>query len=234
MGSVDTMSITVSSAAGGERVRDWLAVALTVGTGSLNVISFLALGKVFASVITGNLVLLAIGLGKPDHTVAVHAGVAVAGYAAGVICGAAVCGQPRDRQPPWPGRVSAALMLELALLCALLGLWQVYGTHPAGAAQLVLLGLSTAAMGVQSSAVNRLAVPGFSSTFLTSTMIRVITELITGPREAVTIKVAALLSLITGALIGTGLVGAVPWLAPAFPVALVAVVLAVAQLRPVW
>jgi uncharacterized membrane protein YoaK (UPF0700 family) len=230
-GSVDSVSRADSGAVGGEEVRDWLAVMLTVGSGSLNAISFLALGKVFTSVITGNLVLLAAGLVKPDHTVVVHAGSAVAGYIAGVIGGATLCGQAHDRQPPWPGRVSAALGLELVLLCALFGGWQASGSQPAGTAQLVLLALGAAAMGVQSSAVNRLAVPGFSSTFLTSTMIRVITELVTGPRENVTIKVAALLSLITGALIGTGLLGAVPGLAPAFPVAVAAGVLLVAELR---
>lgn len=215
-----------------EHVRDRLTIILAVGSGSLNVISFLGLGRVFASVITGNLVLLGIGIGKPDGTVALHAGVATLGYLVGVAAGALISGHPEDGQPPWPRRVSVALLAELALLCGLLAGWELSGAHPAGNAGLTLLSVLTAAMGLQSAAVIRLAVPGYSTTFLTSTLIRTVTELLIGPRERVAIKVAALLSLITGALAGVLLFDNTPRLAPLLALLLVAVVLVLALRLP--
>src|SRR5918998_4441925 len=40
------------------RVRDWLLMALTVSSGAVDAISFLALGNVFTAFMTGNLVFL--------------------------------------------------------------------------------------------------------------------------------------------------------------------------------
>ena len=68
-------------------IRDSLVVVLTLTTGAVDVTSFLALGNVFSSVVTGDLVLLgaAAGTGRPE--LAVHSGVALAGYLAGVMAG---------------------------------------------------------------------------------------------------------------------------------------------------
>lgn len=99
-------------------VRDALAIALAVGTGSLDAISFLALGSVFVSVMTGDLVLLGIAARRGNAALSWHVALAFAGYAAGVSCGTLIAGQPADEQPAWPATVTRALLAELAVLAA--------------------------------------------------------------------------------------------------------------------
>jgi uncharacterized membrane protein YoaK (UPF0700 family) len=206
--------------------RTGLTVALTAGSGSLDALAFLALGKVFVSVITGNLVLLGIGLGvQGEHQVAVRVAVAIASYAVGATAGAAITGRAQADQPVWPGRVTAALLAELVLLAGFAVGWELAAARPVGGAQLALLAVAAGAMGVQSAAVNRLALPGFSSTYLTSTLIRAVMELALGPRHHVGAKIAALASAVTGALAGALLVTEAPRFAPAIATAALATVL---------
>lgn len=54
---------------------------LTLSTGALDAVTFLRLGKVFSSVITGNLALLGVAAGQHDATLALNGGLALAGYA---------------------------------------------------------------------------------------------------------------------------------------------------------
>jgi uncharacterized membrane protein YoaK (UPF0700 family) len=209
--------------------RTTLTVALAAGAGSLDALAFLALGKVFVSVITGNLVLLGIGLGgHGEHQVALRVAVAVACYAIGATAGAAIAGRAENDQPVWPGRVTTALLVELVLLAGFVVGWELAAARPAGAVQVVLLGVAAAAMGLQSAAVNRLALPGFSSTYLTSTLIRAVTELVLGPRHHIGAKVAALTSVVLGALGGALLVTRAPRFAPAIAIGLLAAVLVTA------
>jgi uncharacterized membrane protein YoaK (UPF0700 family) len=205
--------------------RTVLTVALTAGSGSLDAIAFLSLGKVFVSVITGNLVLLGIGLGHADHDLALRVAVTLVSYGLGATAGVVVAGRAEDGQPVWPGRVTAALLLELALLCGFAAGWELNAARPTGAPQLALLAVAAVAMGLQSAAVNRLSLPGFSSTYLTSTLIRAITELVQGPRNHVGAKVAAMTSVVAGALAGALLVARAPRFAPVIAVGLLAAVL---------
>ena len=206
--------------------RTVLTVALTAGSGSLDALAFLSLGKVFVSVITGNLVLLGIGLGgQGEHQVAVRVAVAIVSYAIGATAGVVVAGRAENDQPVWPGRVTTALLVELVLLGGFAVGWELCAAHPAGAVQLTLLAVAATAMGLQSAAVNRLALPGFSSTYLTSTLIRAITELVQGPRNHVGAKVAAMTSVVAGALAGALLIARAPRFAPVIAVGLLAAVL---------
>ncbi len=54
-------------------IRDVLVAALTVTTGAVDATAFLALGKVFSSVITGNLVLLGVAAGSGNAGEAIRA-----------------------------------------------------------------------------------------------------------------------------------------------------------------
>jgi uncharacterized membrane protein YoaK (UPF0700 family) len=76
-----------------------LATLLAGTSGALDALGFLALGGVFASVMTGNLVLLGLGAGTRNGGLAVHAVVAIGGYSLGVAIGAARPGARRSRTP---------------------------------------------------------------------------------------------------------------------------------------
>src|SRR5207248_1175539 len=65
--------------------------------------------------------------------------------------------------------VTGALVGELGLLAALLGWWSAAGSTPHGGVEDGLIALAGAAMGVQSAAVARLALPGVATTYITGT-----------------------------------------------------------------
>jgi uncharacterized membrane protein YoaK (UPF0700 family) len=105
------------------RLRDSLVVVLALTTGSVDAVSYLRLGKVFSSVITGNLALLGISAGQRNAGLAVNAGLALAGYGLGVLMGGAFAGTPEKDQPVWPRRATVTLALELLLLAGFSGGW---------------------------------------------------------------------------------------------------------------
>jgi uncharacterized membrane protein YoaK (UPF0700 family) len=157
------------------RGRDALVVVLTLTTGAVDAVSFLRLGKVFSSVITGNLALLGVAAGQHEAMLALNAGLALAGYVCGVLAGGAFAGTPERGQPAWPVRVTFTLAVEWGVLAAFSGEWLVTGGHPAGASRLALLLLGATAMGMQSTAVRRLG--PMSTTYLTSTLTGILTAL---------------------------------------------------------
>ena len=196
-------------------------VTLALTTGGMDAIGFIAMGGVFASVMTGNLVLLGVSIGRRNGSLATHVGVALAAYIVGVVAGAIVAGRPDPGRSTWPGRVTAALLVELALIIGLTVGWELAGGHPGGDLQLVLLGLASLAMGVQSSAVRSLAAPGLSSTYMTGTLTGLVGavaagEGLAGQRQ----NLAVIAAVVVGAGAGGVLVLEVPRAAPA--VALIA------------
>jgi uncharacterized membrane protein YoaK (UPF0700 family) len=149
-----------------ERSRDLLLILLAVTTGATDAVAFERLGKVFASVITGNLVLLGISAASTQGRLALFAGCALAGYAAGVMIAA-----PRHAQTDdvvWPRSATLALSLDLALLTVFAVSWELISGRPGETAQVLLVATCAAAMGVQSTAVRRLG--QMSTTYLTSTL----------------------------------------------------------------
>jgi uncharacterized membrane protein YoaK (UPF0700 family) len=155
--------------------RNALVVLLTLTTGALDAVSYLRLGKVFSSVITGNLALLGVASSGHDATLALNAGLALSGYACGVLAGGSCARTPRPGQPTWPARVTATLAAEWGVLAAFSIGWLDTGEHPAGASRLGLLMLGAAAMGMQSAAVRRLG--PMSTTYLTSTLTGILAAL---------------------------------------------------------
>ena len=220
---------------GAARYRDILLVVLTLTTGALDAVTFLRLGKVFSSVITGNLALLGVAAGQHDTTLALNAGLALAGYTGGVLAGAALAGTPEPGQPVWPVQVTRTLAVESAVLAAFSGEWLAAGGHPAGAGRLALLLLAAAAMGLQGTAVRRLG--QMSTTYLTSTLTGVITAVALRRRPAGWQRsTGILITAVTGAALGTlAALWSPPWVAAAvlIPVAIVlAGSLAIARRKP--
>lgn len=183
------------------RFRDGLVVVLALTTGAVNAVSYLRLGKIFSSVTTGNLALLGVSVGQRNAGLATNAGLALAGYGAGVLVGGALAGTPDEDQPAWPRRTTVSLAVELLVLAGFSGGWLASGGHPAGAVRVTLLAIASAAMGIQSAAVRRLG--QMSTTYLTSTM--------TGLLQALAVRnwpsqwqrsSGVLLAFLAGALLG--------------------------------
>ena len=181
--------------------RDYRVVLLTITAGAVNAVSFLTLGKVFSSVITGNLVLLGVAATTHSSTEAIQAGVALGGYAAGVLIGAPLAGRRSHQAGTWPASVTATLGAELVVLAGFCVGWELSDGSPRDGGQLTLLIMLAAAMGMQSAAVRRLG--QMSSTYLTSTLTGVLAGLVTRTRpEGLGRSLGALAAIVVGALAG--------------------------------
>jgi uncharacterized membrane protein YoaK (UPF0700 family) len=184
------------------RVRDTLAVILTLTTGAVDAVTFVRLGNVFSSVITGNLTLLGVAAGERHGGLAVNGGLALGGYAYGVMVGRTFAGTPTKGQPVWPPQVTRTLAVELVLLAGFSVGWLLAAGHPAGGGRLALLAVSAVAMGMQSTATRRLG--PMSTTYLTSTL--------TGVLEGLAVRrlpeewqrsTSILAAMVAGAVLGT-------------------------------
>jgi uncharacterized membrane protein YoaK (UPF0700 family) len=193
-------------------IRDSLVVLLTLTTGAVDATSFLALGSIFSSVVTGDLVLLgaAAGTGRPE--LAVHSGVALAGYLAGVMAGAPLAGRRHHASGTWPPSVTVTLAVEFVILVAFTVGWELAGTHPSGGGQLALVAVLAAAMGLQAAAVRRLG--QMSTTYLTSTLTALVAGLVTGSKpDGMARSLGVLATLIIGAIAASVVLeGARAWL----------------------
>jgi uncharacterized membrane protein YoaK (UPF0700 family) len=186
----------------GARYRDVLVVMLTLCTGALDAVCFLRLGKVFSSVITGNLALLGIAVGEKNGGLAANGGLALAGYAAGVALGTAFAGTAERGQPVWPRRVTVTLTVELGILIVFSAGWLVSGSHRGTTTRMVLLVLAATAMGVRTAAVRRLG--QMSTTYLTSTLTGLAAALATWrPPDDWQRSLGVIAALVVGAVFGS-------------------------------
>ena len=162
-----------------------VAGVLTFGAGALDVLALTHLGGVFASVMTGNLALMGLGLARADTAAIVHTALAVLGYAVGVAVGSAITGVREPDHPAWPRRVTAALAVQLVAQVALAVGWVATDAAPVGAVQLALLATAAASMGLQGAAVRGLGVP-LATTYLTGTLTGLVATLASSTRAAPT------------------------------------------------
>jgi len=160
-----------------------IAVVLTFASGGVDVAVFARLGNVFASVMTGNIVVFGLSLARGSLSLGLHTGAAVCGYIVGVALGTRP-GSPPGRDGAsvavarWPSRVTALLLAELALLVSFAVGWEVTGSRPAGAAQIVLLIVVACAMGLQSAAVVQMDLGSVATTYLTGTLTGLVSSVV--------------------------------------------------------
>jgi uncharacterized membrane protein YoaK (UPF0700 family) len=219
----------------GAGLRQLLVVLLALVSGATDAIGLVALGGAFTSVMTGNLVILGVSASTTDGALAIASGGAILAFCAGAALGARLAGSPRPGDPVWPRPVTVGLAVELVLLLGYAVGWWVSGGSPGPVLTLTLLFVMAAALGIQSSTVQRFGVGGLSTTYLTGTLTTVVIRLASGRglRE-VRGSVEILLGLVAGAAAGAGLLVVAPLTAPAFqllPLAAVIVVAAVVGRR---
>ncbi|WP_299536009.1 YoaK family protein [uncultured Streptomyces sp.] len=194
---------------------EWSLVMLSAASGAADAFAFLCAGRVFAGVMTGNLVLLgASAAGVGEKGVALRACLAVASYGVGAACGAWLTAR-------WRRRLPLTLLAEVVLLTGAAGLW-LLGPVAVGAYRPEVLTLVAAAMGVQ--ARTRVTPTNyFTGTFTSLVGRRVLREPGGGERWVV----ARLVALVAGAAVAATAARWCPPLAAAVPVvpALVALVL---------
>ena len=139
-------------------------IALTACAAATDALSYLGLGHVFPANMTGNTVLLGLGVASHDYAGAYRSATALGAYVvAAFAVGFAMGARAASRH------LRGGLGAELALLSAAAGWWLSLGGAPAGAVRYGLIGLAGAAMGTQSAVARELKVPGIATTYLTGT-----------------------------------------------------------------
>ena len=120
-------------------VRDLLLNALTVSSGAVDAISFLALGKVFSAFMTGNIAFLGLRVAGASAPGAVAILVSMAGFAVGVYLSTRIV-KPSEGSGKWPNRVTVALGVSLIAHAVFLAVWFATNGQPSIDVAHVLLG----------------------------------------------------------------------------------------------
>jgi uncharacterized membrane protein YoaK (UPF0700 family) len=163
------------------RVRDWLLAALTVSSGAVDAISFLALGKIFTAFMTGNIAFLGMGIaGHPGAPRIVSVLASMAGFAGGVYLATKIVKRSSQSAAHeseqatavvWPRLTTFALGISLLPHLCFLAIWIGTSGRPGDNLIPVLLAVWALAMGNQSAAVRQLNVGGIFTTAATATFI---------------------------------------------------------------
>ncbi len=211
-----------------DRRRDALLIGLTFAAGAVDAVSYLGLGQIFTANMTGNVVFLALALGERSVLTALHSVGALIGFSLGALVAGRILTRPRPAGT-WPRRVTWLLWGELAFMVAFAVVWASVGGEPGAGVLYLLIGLSSLGMGLQNAAARHLAVPGLTTTVITTALTGFMVDLpalgISGPTQRR--GAWAVTSLLTGAALGATLMVFARDLAPlvtAITVAVVAIV----------
>jgi uncharacterized membrane protein YoaK (UPF0700 family) len=178
-----------------------LLLVLTFITGLIDAVSYLLLGHVFVANMTGNVVLLGFSIaGVQDFSLPASL-TALAVFAAG----AAVGGRLGLKDQVHRGRfLLTALTIEGLCLAAAALPWLLGHNVEETAVRYTLIVLLGAAMGVQTAAVRRLAVPDLTTTVLTMTLAGIAADstLAGGSNPRLGRRIAAIAVMLVGAGLG--------------------------------
>lgn len=179
---------------------------LCIATGCVDAVCFLALGEAFASVMTGNIVLVGIAAGTADARLAIYCGASIVAYSVGCVLAGRFIRASKDRDDRarfWPGPVRICLIAEFCLLAVVSIVWVTVSSAPEGWDRLLFLCACSLAMSIQSVAVRNLGV-NVSTTYMTGAFTALL-EALGGRRSfGVTERAAGsgVSGLIAGALLG--------------------------------
>jgi uncharacterized membrane protein YoaK (UPF0700 family) len=136
---------------------------LAFAGGCTDALTYLLLGQVFTTNMTGATVLLGMSIGQWRLLAALGNLVALAFYCTGAALAATI--HPRGRADAHGAR--AVLMAEAIILIVAAALWAWHAHAPFPHAALLLIALTALGMGMQSQAVRQFAPLGMTTTYMT-------------------------------------------------------------------
>ena len=147
--------------------RDKLLLVLAITSGSADAWSFLGVGHAFVANMTGNTVLLGLGVSgaRPD---VLHPLIALIFYAVGVSIGSFLT-RAVNQDSIWDKAVSRVLFLEALLLITSEAAWIRVRPAPTLLTTSATLACIAAAIGLQSGSMLSLKLPGIVTTYITGT-----------------------------------------------------------------
>lgn len=179
-----------------------LLLALTVVTGLVDAVSILSLGRVFVANMTGNVVFIGFALaGAAGFSLSASLS-ALAGFLVGAVMGGRVATSLRTNR----GRLLLAGS-SVEVICVAVGLLIVaVPSHLTGGLQDSAAGVIAIALGTQNAVVRALGVPDLTTTVLTLTLTGLAADARHGFNPTAVRRLAAVVTMFTGATAGALLV----------------------------
>jgi uncharacterized membrane protein YoaK (UPF0700 family) len=219
---VSVVETLVPRAGSRESLLPPLLVLLTVVTGVVDAVAYLALGHVFVANMTGNVVFLGFAAAGAGGLSVGGSLVALASFLVGAAAGSRLGARlTEDRL----SRLRAATAVQLVLCAAAIPVAAVAGDDVGSAGRYALIVPLAIAMGIQNATARRLAVPDLTTTVLTMTLTGIAADSrVAGGSPANTARrVVAVAAMLLGAFVGAVLLRE---LAPVAAVVLAAALLA--------
>ncbi|AOS64206.1 YoaK family protein [Actinoalloteichus hymeniacidonis] len=192
------------------RTHLFLMLALTFSTGVIDAVGYLGLDRVFTGNMTGNVVLLGMGVvdggaGEDGAGLPVlRPALALFGY----LVGAAIAGRAlRKAGPGWTTHTTVLLGIVAGALLALSGVLLVTGSEPRDPVGALITTGMAVVMGIQAAAARRLAVKDVTTVVVTSTLTGLAADsrLAGGDGRFWARRVSAVVLILLGALVGAAL-----------------------------
>ncbi|BBX35030.1 hypothetical protein MMAG44476_32837 [Mycolicibacterium mageritense DSM 44476 = CIP 104973] len=143
-------------------------LALTFVTGIVDAVGYLGLDRVFTGNMTGNIVILGMGVAGADDLPVLGPAIALAGFTAGAL--AAGMAVRRRTSSGWDTRITTLLTLGAAVLLALTVAVAAGAENPTATEQVVIATAIAAVMGQQAMVARALAVKDMTTVVVTSTL----------------------------------------------------------------
>lgn len=151
-----------------DRLHLWLMLALTFSAGINDAVGFLGLDRVFTGNMTGNVVILGMGVAGGEDLPVLGPALALAGFMAG----AALAGRAlRRATTSWTRATTVLFAIVAVLMFALAVVLFVVGEDPEQQVRVTATTTAAVAMGVQAATARHVAVPEVSTVVVTSTII---------------------------------------------------------------
>jgi len=159
-------------------VRNMMLVLLTMTSGCVDAISFLALGQVFTAAMTGNTVLFGLAVTKSGGLHVAGYAVALLGFVLGAAVGAVIL-RRIQKTTGWGRLVTTSIVVELlALILFVVVISVAHQPLTTGAVANLLILILAFAMGVQGVTARRIGVNGVTTTVITSTLTGLVESLV--------------------------------------------------------
>lgn len=190
-----------------ERFHLGALLVLTFSTGIIDAVGYLGLDRVFTGNMTGNVVILGMGLAGADDLPVVGPLLALAGF----MVGAALAGRVlRDAAVGWTTRTTVLFAAVGVVVLVLAVVLLVVGDAPGREVQVVLTTVLGTAMGVQAATARFLAVKDVTTVVVTSTITGLAADSVfgSGDGRGSGRRVLAVALILLGALVGAALLKA--------------------------
>ncbi|ANW63517.1 DUF1275 family protein [Mycolicibacterium murale] len=183
----------------------FLTIALTFVTGVVDAVGFLALDRVFTGNMTGNIVILGMGVAGADDLPVLGPAIALAAFTAAAWVAGLALRKPRAaRGTGWHHTVTVLLTLGAVTLTALTVVAAVLGDDSAPVVEIVMAAVTAAVMGSQAVVARAVGVADMTTVVVTSTLASLAGETWTKGGRGVLLnrRLGAIVMIFAGALVG--------------------------------